>query len=225
MSDENNVDPGTTENQPDPVQNVKAEMQRKLDNQNAELSKLQQQMQALLQTKEPPKDQSIEEEFDVYDPQTLKKAVQKQVQAGISTFQQQQQQFMQQEQKRAQVIASVVAEYPEFQNPSSEVVKEAQQILATFDPAEQTSPAAYKAAMLEAASNKGLIPKSKRGSGDDSFQLGGSKPRGGKREEDVPAGVEAWRQTLMPYANIKLDDKAVQERIKERSKKYSGGKK
>ncbi len=226
MSEQNKDGQGGTQQQPDPLTNLKAEMSRKLENSNAELAALKAQMAKLTQVAQPPKVEE-EDDFDPYDPQSVRKHVGKQVQAGISAFQQEQQKIGQAEGRKQQVILSLLPEYPELQNPSSELVQAAKEALSELPPEEQNTAAGYKAAILEAASKKGIVPKSKRqGGGDETFQMGGSRTRSeSKPPQEFREDVSFWMSALQEHTNVDFSKKEVRERVKQRQDRRFGGRK
>ncbi len=225
MSEQTKDGTGQT-NQPDPITNLKAEMNRKLENSNSELAAMKAQMAQLLSGKGQPQP---EEDFDPYDPQAVRQAVKKTVDAGISAYKEEQNKFHQHEARKQQVILTLVNEYPELQNPGSELVQDARAILEKLPADEQNSSVAYKAAILEAAVNRGITPKSKRQStSDDSFQLGGSKPNSGSKrgKDEMEPSVQAWMDALAPYTDsIDFKKPEVRARIKERSEARAKGRK
>jgi hypothetical protein len=222
MSEENqgNENPDQKE---DVVQNLKAEFARKNENITNELAQLKQYVASL--AKPAPQTQTQEEEVDPYDPQKYAAHLEKKVEKRLQAEKEATERARAQESRKQQVLYGLIQEYPDLQNPQSELVKEANQILAQLPPEEATSPVAYKAAILEAATNKGVAPRSKRSSSDD-FVMGGSKGKSGKKAEDeFDPKVQAWMQIMSEHSNINFDDPKVKARIKERQERILGGKK
>lgn len=221
MEDENKG--GSTTEQPDTatlLQNQKAEMQRKFENTNAELNQMKQMLLSL--TAKPTPQEEPEEELDVFEPAKVKKYVEKKVSSAIKSVKDEQNEMNRKAQERQGVIYSMGQEYPEILQPTSEMAQEAIRIIDSLPLHEQESPTAVKAAILEAAMNKGVVPKSKRkASGKDDnehFQIGKGKPAGdGKKpsDDEVDSATLEWSQLL----GRDVSKKEVKDKLKSYSKR------
>jgi hypothetical protein len=217
MSDENQGDKTSDQTQ-DPTGNIKAEFQRKFENTNAELNQIKQMLVGL--TAKPAPKEEPEEDLDVFEPEKVKKYVEKKVSSAINSVKSEQAEANRRAQERQGVIYSLGQEYPEILQPTSEMAQEALRIINSLPAHEQESATAVKAAILEAAMNKGITPKSKRQKGSDdkdTFQLGGGKkPSGGKpAEDDIDPDTLAWSQLL----GRDITKKEVKESLKKHSKR------
>jgi hypothetical protein len=221
MSDENKG--GGAQGQPDDLKNLKAEFQRKHENALAEQAAIKQQLQALLQTQQKPEPKT--EEIDPYDPDKYIAAIETRVEKKLQAEREAENRARQLEQRRQQAIVGLIQDYPELQDPTSDLVKETQAILSQLPPEEQSTSVAYKAAILEAAKNKGVQPRSKRSSGDDSFQMGGSRGESGskKSKEEFRPKVEAWMELLKEHTNVDFNKPEVRARVKARQDRRFGG--
>ena len=171
----------------DPFKNLKAEVNRKLENQSAMLAEQNRQLQSILAT--------VQERMQPATPQATSKPLKELVFEDAD-------QFAAEIEKRASQIASKVVEqkvqlsqtavsevlniYPEFGQPGSEAAQLALQKSAKLPPHLQGTPEGLKYVMHETAAELGLVPakarKATTSAGDD-FSLGGSTaPRQQKKD-------------------------------------------
>lgn len=113
--------------------------------------------------------------------------------------------------KRQSTVQKLYKEFPELNDEDSELTKAALTRYSELSKEDQ-SPAAYRAAVAEAALDLGVKPKSKRPPEDDSYSVGGSGRgrRGADRKSD-----EVQPATLEAAKLMGLDDKSI-ERMKKR---------
>jgi hypothetical protein len=198
----------------DPIKNLKAEMNRKLENTNAQL-------QALLaaingQNKpapaaEPSKKVSVFDDEDAYAAR-IKAETSAEIKAELAK-----QQVAQN--KQAQVINQLVYDFPELANNDHALTKRAVEIYNSLPDDEKSSPIAYKAAVKEAALDLDIKPKAKRKQSskeDESFSLGGGNK--GTTRPTPPTEVDKVRESLAEAFGIKLTPE-VKERLKTHAKK------
>lgn len=163
--------------QADPLANVKAEFNRKLQNQESKLTQIMQTLETV-SSKLAPAQPVQEEVIDPYDPDKLLSAIDKKVESRISNFA-----ASQAEQNR--VLSDLMTKYPELANPSTDLYQEVQTRIAQ---AGSTDVNTVKYAVLEAASELGVKPAHKRAksqSSNENFVLGGSN--GGVKGEQTAA--------------------------------------
>jgi hypothetical protein len=212
-STESQVEATASNQAEDPIKNLKAEMNRKLENTNAQLQALL----AAINTQnkpapsEPAKKVSVFEDEEAYAARVVAEA-EARIEKKLAKEREQQT-------KQAQTINQLVMEFPELAQQDHSLTKRAVEIYNSLSDDEKNSPIAYKAAVKEAALELDIKPKAKRSQQrkeDDSFSLGGSS-QGSKRP--APASeVDKVRESLAEAFGIKLTPE-VKERLKSNAKK------
>lgn len=194
----------------DEIKNLKAEMNRKLDNTTAQLQALLDQMKkptAPTETKKAPSVFEDEEAFAASIEQRAAERIRKEQEATQAA------------QARYQnTVQGILREYPEAADEASDLMKRAKEIYGALGDDERNSPLAMKAAVAEAASEIGLKPKSKRPQNDDdSFALSGStqSTRRSSREPDLDPATVAFAKAL----GQPVDDPKYLERLKAAAKR------
>jgi hypothetical protein len=232
MSQDNEEGGEQTPQPEDSIKNLKSEFSRKFENVQSEIQSVIQQNQLIAQQLEqalasrsaPAAKDESEDNFDPYDPKSIKgtieKAVNRQVQVEADKFVEQQ--------KKQQTLSELFTEYPELRETGSEMEKAALVAFNQLSPAVRASSDGYRLAVREAAAKVGLLPASKRKAKDsgDSFTLGtGSGSSGSKApnkpNDELSEATQFWAQALM---GDKAKDKNVQERLKKRAKREKWGK-
>ena len=126
-------------------------------------------------------------------------------------------------------IAEVQSRYPEFMQPNSEVAKRAVEIAQGQAKELKGTAHGAKMAMLEAASELGLVPVSKRapareGEGDDfslSGQANGSRGSGRPRSRDPKSEISDTAKHLAELLGVDLNDPKRLEGLEKASKRKS----
>jgi hypothetical protein len=189
---------------PDPIKNLKAEMDRKLSNLEASNAKLIAALEAMNKPapQAEPKQKKISDViFDNPDEAVdlIEKRITKSVDDRLS-------QREAASQKQTKVLTSLVADYPELGIQGSDLHTRAVELFEAMEAEEKTHPVAYKTAVAQAASELGYRPKAKRSADDDSFSMGsggGGRPPRDKKEKEDP-NVEAIASLLgVDMANVK----------------------
>lgn len=200
----------------DDLKNVKAEFNRKIGNLEetnkqllAQLKNLTEVVKPAKAPAEPSKKVSVFDDEEAYATRIKEEAA-----AEIERKLEQQQA---QQAKQAQVINSLVTDFPELSDGNHDLTKRAVEIFNGLEESERKSPSAYRTAVLSAASEFGMRPKSKRtSSSDDSFALGGGG--GESRASKRSAGeISEGTKTFAALVGLDLDDpknKASADRIK-----------
>ncbi len=120
---------------------------------------------------------------------------------------------------RQVALTELTADYPELNNPQSDLTKTAAKILSTLEPHMQKSSIGYKLAVREAAAQAGVLPKSKRPQSDESFSLGVSNApaQGARRSKDgeVSDQTKAFAQAM----GMNVNDEALMKRLAARSQR------
>lgn len=123
--------------------------------------------------------------------------------------------------KQNQTLSKLVSDYPELSNSEHEMTKRAVEIYNAMPKDEQSNPAGYKAAVREAASELGIVVKSKRSddidADSDNFSIsGGNNTRSSVRNRKGGSGaVDPAAEELARLFGLDIDnDKALKERIR-----------
>lgn len=180
-------------NQPDPIQNLKSEFQRKYTNLEETNRQLMAQMQQLMtrqQAPAPKSEPNAKKLQDVWFDNPEEAA--RMVADGVETKMRRELAQVQQAQAKQQAtIGALMKDFPELADNGSKLTTRAVEIYNAMSDEDKSSPVAYRAAVKEAAMELDLKPKSKRTpASDDSFSLGGdgagaSRPKpSGKKEVD-----------------------------------------
>lgn len=196
----------------DPIKNLKAEMNRKLENTNAQLQAL---LTAINQqnkpaASEPVKKVSVFEDEDAYAAR-IKAETAAEIKAELARQQAQQA-------KQAQTINNLVMDFPELSQLDHPLTKRAVEIFESLPEDEKQSSLAYKAAVKEAALELDVKPKSKRAAKkeDDSFSLGGGSSAG--KRPPAATDMDKAREAFAEKLGLKLTPE-VKERLKQHAKK------
>ncbi len=212
------------------VDNLKQEVNRKLQNQNDAIDRLstmtesilnrfQQEDLASVQQK-----QAIEDEDADWDlnPKTaaakmkreLKAEMRRDTEASINS-----------QQRQASVLAEVTAMYPELTDNSSEMHKRTVALHNRYSDTVRNQPESIKLAAMEAANELGAIPASRRNDQDDYVMSGkGSNNQGNHPPKKRPNKDEIAEDTLDVgrLLGIDVDDPEVQKRVKEYQRRAWG---
>lgn len=220
MEDNQGVETPSTENEStppaeDPIKNLKAEMNRKLENTNAQLQALL----AAINTQNKPaaapevaaKKVSVFDDEDAYAAR-IKAETAAEIKREFAIQQAQQT-------KQAQTINQLVADFPELTQQDHALTKRAVEIYNSLSDDEKQSPIAYKAAVKEAALELDLKPKSKRQASskeNDTFALGGNTA--GTKRPAPTSEVDKVRESLAEAFGLKVTPE-LKERLKQHAKK------
>ena len=210
-------------NAADPLQNIKAEFQRKTANLDDQTKRLEQQlaeMKTLMARMNAAPAATLTPGKKIEDvwfesPAEAARQIKEQATAEIRAELAAQNAV---QVKQAQVLNQLVTDFPELGDQSSDLYSKAVEYYNAMPEDERTSPVAYKAAVKEAALDLGIKPKSKRNKGDpaaESFSLGGGSQ--GNRPAPSSKQDEA-RVALAKAFGLNVDDK-MKERLAEHSKK------
>lgn len=214
------------------INNLKQEMSRKLGNYESKLNELAQTNQALLQKLSQltqPKPISVKTDDDDMDklwyddPRKAAAKIKEQTKAEIMAEYQKDQEYKSRTQS---TLASLVNDYPELNDATSDLTKRAVEIYNSMSDGDKTSPVAYKAAVREAASDLGILPIKKRiVSDDDSFSGSSSNTSSGatkraSKKDDLDPRTIAFAKLV----GLKIDDENVKNRVKERAKRTNWNK-
>jgi hypothetical protein len=165
-------------NAPDPITNIKGEMNRKLGNLESKLAEMTATIQAqLAQMQKPaaaaePRAQKPLKDLLYDDPEAYARAVTEEATRHAEKLIEERTRKANEQQS---ILSSLVSEYPELNSMDAELTKLA---VEKYKGIGAESPIAYRAAVAEAAAELGVKPKSKRKasaeSDGESFSLGGS---------------------------------------------------
>lgn len=217
MSDEIKKDQGA-QGAADPLVNLKAEMQRKLDAMQATIAKQNEELLARLtaantQSKQQKVQQQEEDLSDllITDPQRaasiIEERAEKRVMSKLEASQKQQQ-------KQQGTLAELTSAYPELQHNDHELTQLAIQKYNSLADEDKVSPLAYKLAVKEAAMELGIKERSKRAEGED-FVPSRSSGKKERKKESLDPATEAFARILAErgYKAVDPDDPKVRERL------------
>lgn len=216
----------------DEVKNLKGEMGRKFDNlqdalkkQNAEMQKIVETLQAQTRQKSLP----IVEEKQVSIGDMLFENADAAVETILSRAEQRLDSKINRRDETMATVSRITGEYPEFLDQNSDVYRLAVQKQSALAPSLQNTPDGIKIAMYEAASEVGLLPKSKRQStsnddNDDFVQSGGSSSAGRTRTREKSDKIDPKTVEWARLLGVPVEDPKRMESLKNRAKRGSWGK-
>lgn len=188
--------------QVDPIKNVKAEFDRKLDN---VIKQQNEQLQAILaqvtETMRPQQQQQVQPQ------KSMKELIYEDADAAAALITQQAvaaasrvvDQRVEQSQRATQTVNEVIAVYPEFGQANSEAAALAIKKMSQLPKDQQGNALATKTVMYEAAAELGLVPAKarKQSNDDDSFSVSGGSSRGsGQRSRNSDKSKDVSPDTL-----------------------------
>lgn len=211
--------PAQTPAPSDEIKNMKAEFGRKLENTNQQLAQVLEALKAQTAPKAPQKAEADGEgdlsEMIYSDPNKFVNKLTEKVSAAVDKKLSSAQAATT---KYQQVVGSIISEFPEAGDQSSELTKRANELFLALPAEDRDNPLALKTSVTAAAAELGIKPKSKRPkvSDDDGFSLGGG---GGGARERKTAQKEIDRNTELFAEAVGLDlndpkNKEAKERIK-----------
>lgn len=209
----------------DPLKNIKAEFDRKLDGQTAMIGQLQETTKALLaqltvkvgsdrkNLPEPAKKsfgQRIYDEPDAAAEDLVNEAVDR-VQKNLNR----QGEVVAKEQR---IVAELRSDYPELYDIQSDLAQKAIEQFSKL-PEDEKIPAMYRLCVKEAADELGIVPKKKRKAGtDDDINLGGSGGGRGRGTGGASTQLDEKTLTFAKFCGLDTNDEKVVERLKSRQR-------
>lgn len=213
--------PNTGEgNQPDPINNVKAEFGRKMGNIEAQLAELANTTKSLMDKIQPkaPVQEESDDELLYSKPAEFKKKLVDTVETKVSQIIEHQNRAAN---ERQQTLAALVREFPELNQADTELHTETLKALESLPKELQASPYGYRTAVYQAAATLGVQPKSKRKptpkENADDFSFSGSRSNAPKKQK-----AELDPKLLMTAELMGID--ITNEKEIEELKKHSGKK-
>lgn len=197
------------------LKNLKAEMNRKLDNTTAELQKTNQQMQAILAAMQTPAKSETPPASKLSDlwydkPDEAARIIEERTTEKLRREMAAQQAL---QTKQQQVITGLISDFPELQDGSHELTKKAVELYNALPEDEKTHPLAYKTVVKDAALDLGIKPKSKRTpSADDGFTMGSTS---GSSRSERSGSLNQMQKDLAAMLGVKPEKVAA--RIKNTS--------
>lgn len=202
----------------DPIKNVKAEFNRKLDAGLSEVNqKLESVLAALKTPQSQPKPAQSEPSEDLADmmytnPKEYTRRIKEEARAeAVNTVTAQ----SQSQAKQQRIIGELTNEFPELQSPESPIYKKAVEHYSRLDDQEKANMTSWKTVVYQAAMDLDMKPKSKRPVSDntDDFVMNGSSSsmnRPAKKKEDIdPLTLEFSR-----LLGRNVEDPKVREGLK-----------
>ncbi len=213
---------GSTDVQPDPMQNLKAEYNRKLENMQANMqatiAEQNRQLQAILdglvqskQQQAPSAPAKSLKDLMYDDPEAFAEHI---AQRADRVADEKINRTVQANQATQNVVFEMQNKFPEFAQSGSEAAKMALEKAQAVPQHLRGTPEGIRLAMQEAALELGLVPASKRrSSNNDDFSVSGQSSRGGNRsssgKKDIPEDTMTWARLLDP--SIEGDPKRMEQ--------------
>lgn len=214
----------------DEISNLKAEINRKLGNQEESLAKMAEQNKAL--TEQLQQSITTQQQAQV----TRKKAVEDSVNIGDLLYEDANKaigiiekrveekalQVIRDKEaalaKQNQVISAIMQEYPEASDANHALTKRASEIYSKMEPSDRALPMSYRVAVMEAAAEQGIKPKSKREPGsEEAFTMSGSS----SGSLDNKKQTQKSHDSMLKFAEIMgidVSDEKQVERLKGRQR-------
>lgn len=218
-SPEGDAASGDASSAPDPITNVKAEFNRKLDNVTAELKRTQEAILSQLQAKAAPAAQPEVDLSDLMykDPVKYAEIVEERAEKRIMSKLDQR---TAQQTKQNTVLNSLVQEFPELSDQNSPLFKKAVENYNTLSDDERSSPMAYKLAVKDAAMDLDIKPRSKRQSSDNEGYLMGGPGSGGSNSRPARTGdLDPIMTAFAEHLGLPINDPKRKESLKKRAQR------
>lgn len=187
----------------DRFRNLQAEMNRKLENQNAQLLAILESVQKSSQVVQAPvAPQKAMKDLMFDDPEAYTQHI---IAQAASIADQKINEKVRVSSASQSVVNEISGKYAEFSNPNSEAAQEALAEYAKLPQYLQNTPEGTRLALMNVVANRGLSPTAKRqASKTDDFALGGGAPPAARRSQASPKS-EIDPQTLAFAELIGID--------------------
>lgn len=203
------------ETAPDEIKNLKAEFSRKMQNIEQTNNALKSSQEALLAeiqklTKPAPKQEEQGSLSDLMyrDPEAYARRVaeesDRRAEARIN-------QALQNQSRQQQMIGSLVDQFPELNSGEHDMTKRAVEIFNNMAEADKTSPTAYKTAVLEAAAEFGIKPRSKRPKEEE--YVGGASGSGTRQSSRRKNELDPRTEEFAKLVGLDPSKAEVKERL------------
>ena len=119
-------------------------------------------------------------------------------------------------------ISQLIIEYPELNDRNSDFRKAADKISDGLAKEVKGTAGGIKIAVLQAAAEAGILPKSKRGNNDaDDFQLKGKGRKRNVGSENNDGELDSKYKDVLKKMRVNMSDPDTVKRLKERHAKYN----
>lgn len=174
-----------SQSQPDPIKNLKSEMDRKLGNLEQSNQKLLEAIQGLTTKKADPPVAAKKVSDVIYeDADAAAEIIEKRAEERVMKRIDEREQYN-------GTIAALYNDYPELSDGQSEMTKKTLSYLSQYPEAQRKNPTFIKLAARDAAAELGVMTKNKRGNGGgDDFSFGGGNSGGGKARDTKRTSAE-----------------------------------
>lgn len=223
-SNEGQEGQGQESGAPDPLKNIKAEMDRKLGNVTEQLRLQSEMLERTLQQMQAAKNTApaapVEEPDPIIDAAGYKEHIKREV-LGEVERRNSLSQATQSEIMRLQAM------YPEFGENNSEAAKVALQKFQALDPALKGTPAGAKLVMMEAAAELGLVPASRRrrSESEDDYTVGGSPSQAApQRSKQSSKKVDDLTLAFASKIGINVNDQNTRKELEKYAQRDRWGK-
>lgn len=212
----------------DRLKNLQAEFSRKTSNLDSKLEAINQQLQQLsllgqVNTKQQ-EAQPAGRPDPVLEPEAYERYMEQKLESKLNSR-------LEVQQRQQAEIGSLVAQFPELQDPNSELTKSALQIYNSMSPSDKNNPIAYRTAIQQAALDLGVLPKAKRQqqqvTNDESDDIGSGNKRQQQQQSTknnkngkLDAATLAFAQAL----GKDINDPNYRERLEKAASRHTWGK-
>lgn len=234
MADESSDQSGTVVSEQDPVKNAKAEFDRKLQAINDQIAaqnqfyaeqftSLQNAIKSTKAVEQSPQEDKALEQLAYNEPAKYAKVVQERATSAATEAATR---IAQAQSERQNFLVQMVAEYPELNDPSSDLYQKVINETKTLSSSDAANNRVLKGVIAATAADMGVLPKSRRTAGNDNFTLGGSRSGGASnssarsKQEKLPSETLAFAEAI----GMKINDPKYIERLEKASRRKNWSK-
>lgn len=207
----------------DPIKNLKAEFNRKLQNIEASNQQLANMMKEevsnLASYMKSGKDSDIDlEDLKYSDPDKYVDLKMRSLEDNIMKKVESSQTQMTQKQ---QVLGQLVSQFPELNDPGSELYGEAVRVAQTLDPSIKDTAHGYKLAVMEAVNNLGVSPVSRRKKqvADEFISSGSSSANSGAPKKKAKSNINDHMLKFAELLGRDINDPEFIKRLEQAAKR------
>lgn len=230
---ENNNNGASDAAEQDRLKNLQAEFSRKTSNLDSKLEAINQQLQQLsllgqVNTKVQ-ETQPAGRPDPVLEPEAYERYMEQKLESKLNSR-------LEIQQRQQAEIGNLVSQFPELQDPESDLTKSALQIYNNMSPSDKNNPIAYRTAIQQAALDLGVLPKSKRqqqmtANNESEDDLGarnnrsGQMPSGSKKGSSSAAGkLDAATIAFAQALGKDVNDPKYRARLEKAASRNTWGK-
>lgn len=216
-----------TTTEADPIKNLKAEVNRKMENITAQLQQqnqmMNQQLQAIIESVKPSqKQQAAENDDELADlmltnpkeaVKRIKSQVANEVTSNVSNV-------INSKEQTTQVIAGLAAEYPELRDNNSDLARKAVELYNSLPTGVKNTPYGSELAIRQAAAALGKVPASfRKTKTEETEDFSVSANQGSKRPTKRSAELDDKTLGFAQLMGLDTSDPKVMESLKQRAQR------